>query len=244
MRRPRPVSTRRFPRDPAAARALQERLAARVSLRGTPRRVRWVAGADVAFESGGLQLVAAVVVLEYPSLVTVESAQVRRPVRFPYVPGLLSFREAPAILDAFERLRTRPDLLLCDGQGIAHPRGLGLASHLGLLLDLPTIGCAKSRLVGEHAAPGRRRGDRMPLSLDGRQVGWVLTTRERTRPLYVSPGHRMSLRAAAEWVVACGAGYRLPEPTRRADALVGRLAHPAARTAPRPPAMDISRAHP
>jgi deoxyribonuclease V len=167
-----------------------------------------------------------VVVLEYPSLRPVETAVVKRRVRFPYVPGLLSFREAPAILDAFARLATRPDLLLCDGQGIAHPRRLGLASHLGLLLDLPTIGCAKSRLVGEYQDPGPRRGARAPLRLDGRQVGWVLRTRDGVRPLFVSPGHRMSIGAAARWVLGCGAGHRLPEPTHLADRLVGLAARP------------------
>jgi deoxyribonuclease V len=251
MRRPPQHRTRPhpWPRDPAAARALQAALAAQVTLRGAPRRVTRVAGADVAFLPGGTHLVAAVVVLDYPALLPVESATVRRRVTFPYVPGLLSFREAPAILAAFERLRSRPDLLLCDGQGIAHPRRLGLASHLGLLLGMPTIGCAKSRLVGTHATPGPRRGDRAPLHFGGRRVGWVLRTRDRVRPLFVSPGHRMSLAAAAFWTLACGAGQRLPEPTRLADRLVGRLAHPAtiagaARPAGRRAAMDISGAPP
>ncbi|HUD70367.1 MAG TPA: deoxyribonuclease V [Dongiaceae bacterium] len=238
-----------WPRDPAAARALQAALAERVSLRGAPRRVTRVAGADVAFMPGGTHLVAAVVVLDFPRLLPVESAVVRRRVRFPYVPGLLSFREAPAILAAFERLRSRPDLLLCDGQGIAHPRRLGLASHLGLLLGIPTVGCAKSRLVGAHAEPGLRRGHRAPLLFGGRQVGWVLRTCDRVRPLYVSPGHRMSLAAAAAWTLACGAGFRLPEPTRLADRLVGRLAHAATignggRPGARRVAMDISGAPP
>jgi deoxyribonuclease V len=218
---PRPA----WPRDPAGARALQAQLRERVSLRGAPRRVTRVAGADVAFLPGGTHLVAAVVVLEFPSLRPLEVEAVPRPVSFPYIPGLLSFREAPAILEAFGRLRMRPDLLLCDGQGIAHPRRFGLASHLGVLLDLPTIGCAKSRLVGTHDEPGWRRGERTPLRFDGRQVGVVLRTRDRVRPLFVSPGHRMSLAAAAAWVLACGGGRRLPEPTRLADRLAGRLAH-------------------
>ena len=241
MRRtpPFPARPHRWPRDPAAARALQATLAARVSLRGAPRRVTRVAGADVAFLPGGTHLVAAVVVLDYPGLRPVETAAVVRRVLFPYVPGLLSFREAPAILAAFARLRGRPDLLLCDGQGIAHPRRLGLASHLGILLDLPTIGCAKSRLVGTHGEPGPARGDRAPLRHAGRQVGAVLRTRDGTRPLFVSPGHRMSLAAASAWTLACCAGRRLPEPTRLADRLVGRLARAGGIAGARA-AMDIS----
>jgi deoxyribonuclease V len=154
----------------------------------------------------------------------VETSAVRRRVTFPYIPGLLSFREAPAIVAAWRRLRHRADLLLCDGQGIAHPRALGLAAHLGLLLGVPAIGCAKSRLCGENDEPGPRRGDRAPLVLDGRVVGAVVRTRDRVRPLYVSPGHLLGVESAVRWVLACGGGFRLPEPTRRADMLVGRIA--------------------
>ena len=149
---------------------------------------------------GDDHLVGVIVLLRFPGLEFLTARAVRRPIRFPYVPGLLSFREAPALVAAWGRLPERPDLLLCDGQGIAHPRGLGLASHLGLLLEVPSIGCAKSRLVGEHAEPGPRRGDRAPLRYRGRTVGAVLRTRDAVRPLYVSPG-----------------------PTRRADHLAGRL---------------------
>jgi deoxyribonuclease V len=205
--------------------ALQSRLASRLVIRGGPRRVRLVAGADVAFATGGDRLAAAVVVLRFPDLEVVETSAVCRRVTFPYVPGLLSFREAPAIIAAWRRLRHLPDLLLCDGQGIAHPRGFGLAAHLGLLLGVPAIGCAKSRLCGTHREPGPRRGDRASLALDGRVVGAVVRTRDGIRPLYVSPGHRVGVAAAVRWVLACGGGYRLPEPTRQADRLVGRLAH-------------------
>jgi len=215
----------RWPRSPRAAAALQIRLAGLLAIRGGPRHVRLVAGADVAFAPGGRTLVAAIVVLRHPGMLIVETSAVHRPVTFPYVPGLLSFRESPAIVDAWRRLRHRPDLLMCDGQGIAHPRRLGLAAHLGLLLGVPAVGCAKSRLCGEHVDPGPRRGDRAPLRLDGRLVGAVVRTRERVRPLYVSPGHLIGVDAAVRWVLACGGGYRLPEPTRQADLLVGRLAH-------------------
>ena len=229
----------RWPRHARAAMALQSRLAGHVAIRGGPRRARLVAGADVAF--AGDVLAAAVVVLRYPDLEVVETSAVCRPVTFPYVPGLLSFREAPAILAAWRRLRQRPDLLLCDGQGIAHPRGLGLASHLGLVLGVPAIGCAKSRLCGTHGEPGPRRGDRAALVLDGRVVGAVVRTRDGVRPLYVSPGHRVGVAAAVRWVLACGGGYRLPEPTRQADRLVGRLARGLGAAAA---AIAISRAGP
>jgi len=219
-----PSIAHRWPRDARAAMRLQARLAGRLSIGGGPRRVHLVAGADVAFAAGGEVLVAAVVLLRYPGMEIVESVAVRHRVTFPYVPGLLSFRESPAIVAAWRRLRRRPDLLLCDGQGIAHPRGLGLAAHLGLLLGVPAIGCAKSRLCGAHDEPGPRRGDRAALVLNGRVVGAVLRTRDRVRPLYVSPGHLLGVASAVRWVLACGGGFRLPEPTRRADMLVGRLA--------------------
>ena len=215
----------RWPRSARAAAALQSRLAGRLEIRSGPRCVGLVAGADVAFTAGGTMLVAAIVILRHPGMEIVETSAVRRPVTFPYIPGLLSFREAPAIVAAWRRLRRRPDLLLCDGQGIAHPRGLGLAAHLGLLLGVPAIGCAKSRLCGTHDEPGPRRGDRAPLVLNGHVVGAVVRTRDRVRPLYVSPGHLVGVEAAVRWVLACGGGFRLPEPTRQADRLVGRLAH-------------------
>jgi deoxyribonuclease V len=139
------------------------------------------------------------------------------------VPGLLSFREAPAILEAVRALPRRGDLLMCDGQGLAHPRGMGLASHVGLWLDSPTIGVAKSRLCGEHRQVGQRRGSRTPLLLDGAVVGSVVRTRTGVRPLYVSVGHRITLTEAIGWTLRCTRGVRLPEPTRQADQYVGRL---------------------
>jgi len=211
-----------WPRDARRAIRLQARLRPRLRIRGSPSAVRLVAGADIAYDPKRDLLLAAILVFRLPGLDLVASSQVVRPIRFPYVPGLLSFREAPALLEAWSRLALRPDLLICDGQGIAHPRGLGLASHLGLLMRVPTIGCAKSRLVGEHDAVGPRRGDRTPLILDGRVVGAVVRTRSNVRPLYVSPGHLIGIPAATRWVLALCRGYRLPEPTRLADRLVGR----------------------
>jgi len=149
----------------------------------------------------------------------VEEAVGEGPCPFPYIPGLLSFREAPIILEIWEKLTRRPEVLLVDGQGIAHPRGLGLAAHLGLLLDMPTIGVAKSRFVGEGEEPGTEAGAAAPLCWQGQAVGWILRTRPGIKPLYVSPGHRVSLGDCPEIVLGCVRGYRLPEPLRRADRL-------------------------
>jgi deoxyribonuclease V len=179
-----------------------------------------VAGADLAYDPRRDVLYAAVLVFRYPEMALVEARLVTRPIVFPYVPGLLSFRELPAILHAWRRLRRRPQLVLCDGQGIAHPRGVGLASHLGLLLGVPAIGCAKSRLVGEHGEVGPRRGDRAPLRFDGRIVGAVLRTRQGAKPVYVSPGHLIGLPASVRFVLGCCRGFRVPEPIRRADRFV------------------------
>lgn len=182
-----------------------------------------VAGADVSFSKRDPMLHAGVVVLRLPGLETVEERWVSREVAFPYVPGFLSFREIPPLAEVFEGLETTPGAVICDGQGIAHPRGLGLAAHLGLLLGVPTVGCAKSRFVGEHAEPGRSRGARAPLLLEGREVGAVLRSRDGVKPLWVSPGHGVDLEGAVRLVEACLGRYRLPETTRRADALVNRV---------------------
>lgn len=202
--------------------AIQERLRSRVVRRNRiGRRVRRVAGVDVAFEKGGTVTRAAVVVLSWPGLEVVDAAVARRETSFPYVPGLLSFRELPAVLDAAERLTCWPDLWLCDGQGIAHPRRFGIASHLGVLLDTPAIGVGKSRLVGEHDEPGPKRGGWAPLMDDRERIGAVLRTRDGVRPLYISVGHRIALPTAVNWVLRCAPKYRLPETTRQADRLAG-----------------------
>jgi deoxyribonuclease V len=163
------------------------------------------------------------VVLRLPTLDVVDQAAVRTRAAFPYVPGLLSFRESPAGLSAWERLRTRPDCLLCDGHGYAHPRRFGFACHFGLLVGLPTIGCAKSVLVGEYREPGAKRGGVADLVHDGEVVGAAARTRDGARPVFVSAGHRVSLRRAIETVLACSPMYRIPEPIRQAHALVNRL---------------------
>jgi deoxyribonuclease V len=164
-----------------------------------------------------------VVVLAWPSLEIVETATARGRSPFPYVPGLLSFREGPILMRAFRRLREPPDLVILDGQGTAHMRGFGIACHLGLLLDVPSIGCAKSRLVGEHEEPGVSPGDHVPLRHEGRRVGSVVRTRRGVKPVFVSPGHRIGHAAAVRWVVRTCRGYRLPEPTRQAHLAANRL---------------------
>jgi deoxyribonuclease V len=204
---------------PKQAVALQARLRERVVRTERIGAVRYIAGVDVGFERDGAVTRAAVAVLSFPGLALVDKAVVRQPTRFPYVPGLLSFREAPAVLAAFARLRVAPDLILYDGQGIAHPRRFGIASHVGLVLDVPSIGVAKTRLIGEHRAPADRRGATAPLVDAGETIGAVLRTRAGVKPLYVSIGHRVSLAAAVRWTMACVTRYRLPETTRWAHRL-------------------------
>ena len=207
----------------AEARAIQQRLRGRVERRDRFGRIRRVAGADVAFGQG--LAIAAVLVFSYPELRLVETAQAATPLGFPYVPGLLSFREGPALLKAFATLTVRPDLILFDAHGFAHPRRFGLACHLGILLDRPSVGCAKSVLVGEWdpTALGAQPGAWVPLVLDGKRIGAAVRTREGGKPIFVSIGHRVGLRSAVRLALACCAGYRIPEPTRQADIAVSRL---------------------
>jgi deoxyribonuclease V len=160
--------------------------------------------------------------MSYPELQVVETRIAREATRFPYVPGLLSFRELPAVLAALEQVEEPPSLVLCDGQGIAHPRRLGIASHLGIVTELPTIGVGKSRLVGEYREPGREKGCRSDLKDGDEVIGTVLRTRTNVRPLFVSPGHRVTHEDAVHWVLACAPRYRLPEPIRAADRLASR----------------------
>ena len=214
------------PRD---AIALQRRLSGRVEREDRLGEVRHIAGVDIGFEDGGDITRAAVVVLAWPPgedgrFEVVEQVVQREPTRMPYIPGLLSCREVPAALAAFDRLSVRPELVMVDGQGIAHPRRLGVASHLGLWLDLPTIGVAKSRLCGRHGEPGPARGDWTPLvdGPDDEVIGAVLRSRVGVKPLFISTGHRVALSTALAWVVACLGRTKLPEPTRLADRLASR----------------------
>ncbi len=207
---------------PEQARSIQEKLRSLVILKNDFDRIRTVAGVDVGFEDGGRVTRAAIVVLGFPGLQPLDQALVRRPTSFPYIPGLLSFREIPAVLDALELLDVRPEMILCDGQGYAHPRRFGLACHLGLLADLPSIGVAKSRLIGEHEPIGVEKGAIVWLRDEGETIGAVVRSRTAVRPLYVSVGHRISLPTAIEYAMACTTRYRLPETTRRAHALASQ----------------------
>ena len=208
---------------PREAMREQERLRERVVLTDDFTPVGFVAGADVAFDPKSAWAFAGVVVFRYPSLEEVERRMARRKLRFPYVPGLLSFREGPVLLAAFARLKTEPDLILIDGHGRAHPRLFGIASHIGVLLDKPTIGCAKSLLVGEHEEPGTKANSTKPLWFKGERVGEVLRTRDNVKPIYVTTGHRVSLASAVEFVKHCCDGFRIPRPTREADHYVREL---------------------
>ena len=202
---------------PRQARAIQERLRGLVRLEPlTP--VATVVGLDCAFSAD--RVFAAAVVWDVKRCEVLEMRTHSRPLAFPYVPGLLSFREAPALLAVLRRVRTPVDALLCDGQGLAHPRRFGLACHLGVLLDAPAIGCAKSRLAGQGTEPGPQRGASTPLTLDGEQVGAVLRTRSGVKPLFVSPGHLCDVAGAVGLALRCGGGFRLPEPVRLADQAV------------------------
>lgn len=180
---------------------------------------RLIGGADVGFEQGGDVTRAAMVILEYPSLKLIEYKVARIATIMPYIPGFLSFREYPALLAAWELLEQKPDLLFVDGHGISHPRRLGVASHFGMLVDVPTIGVAKRRLCGRFEPLDDEPGSQQPLMDKGEKIGWVWRSKKRCNPLFVSTGHRVSIDTALEWVQKCMAGYRLPEPTRWADAV-------------------------
>ncbi len=201
---------------------LQTQLAQRVVLEDRlSQPIRYIAGTDVAFPNSGETTRAAIVVMDFPGLRIVDQALVEQPTEFPYVPGFLSFREVPALLRAFEKIRYIPDLFLCDGQGIAHPRRFGLACHFGVETGIPAVGVAKSRLTGEYKEPAAERGSLADLTNRGEVIGAVLRTRDRVKPLFISPGHLMTLTGSVERVMACGRGFRLPEPTRQADKLAG-----------------------
>ena len=207
--------------SPAEALDIQRRLAGQVSGDGEVTTPRFIAGVDISAGKTRGTARGAVVVLSYPELRLVEMKTVQGELDFPYVPGLLSFRESPLILSACEQLAATPDLILVDGQGIAHPRRIGLASHLGLLLDTPAIGCAKSLLCGKHEVPGEEAGS-YAMILDGDEtIGAALRTRTGVKPVYVSTGHKINLQSAIHWVLECCRGYRLPEPTRLAHLAAG-----------------------
>jgi len=199
---------------------IQKEMRERLVLKWDGRPVRTIGGVDVSIKTEAAR--AAIVILRFPDLTPLEAVTADAPLVFPYVPGLLAFREGPAVLAAWQLLQNQPDLLIFDGQGIAHPRGVGIASHMSLWLERPTIGAAKSRLYGKHEEVGPHPGDHADL-IDRNEsvIGTVLRAKERTNPLYISPGHLMDVRHATEFVLACIAGYRLPEPTRWAHKVAG-----------------------
>ena len=204
----------------AEAIEIQKRLVTQISRHDEIDKPRFIAGVDVSSGRAYDKATAAVVVLKYPELLPVDASVIQTETEFPYVPGLLSFREVPLIIKAYERLKIEPDLILVDGQGIAHPRRMGLASHLGLLLDKPSIGCAKSLLIGTHEEIANKAGGYAEIIDDSEVIGAALCTRVGIKPVYVSIGHRVGLAAAIRWVLACCRGFRIPEPLR--------LAHQAA----------------
>ena len=206
-----------WPRSYQEAVALQEEWRHRVEVRPLIRPPRLVAGVDAAYDLKGPRLFGAAALYSYPELELLEEAGGSGVLSFPYIPGLLTFREAPILAGALARLSRKPEVVLVDGQGLAHPRGLGLASHLGLMLNLPTIGVAKSRLVGTGPEPGQAAGSASPLIYQGRQVGLILRTRKGRRPLYLSCGHLITLKDCREIVLGCLGRYRIPLPLRQAD---------------------------
>jgi deoxyribonuclease V len=212
-----------WPATPDEAVDLQRRLADRVDVSSPLRSFEFVAGCDIAYHTEQPLLYAAVVLLRVSDLAVVETRTVTGRVTFPYVPGLLSFREVPPLLEAFAELSRAPDVVMLDGQGIAHPRRFGLACHLGLWLGLPCLGCAKTWLVGDYTAPGPAAGDTAPLTIGGEPVGAVLRSAARAKPVFVSPGHRIDIASAVAVVRATLSGYRHPAPTREAHMAANRL---------------------
>lgn len=205
---------------PEEAARVQSELRSRLVLQWDELPVRTIGGVDISIKTEMAR--AAIVIISYPELSPLESVIADAPLVFPYIPGLLAFREGPSVLAAWTELKNKPDLLMFDGQGIAHPRGIGIASQMGLWLERPTIGVAKSRLYGRHEEVGPQRGDRADLiDKQGNVIGIVLRTREKTNPLYISPGHLIDVEHATHFVLNCLAGYRLPEPTRWAHKVAG-----------------------
>ncbi len=216
-----------WPRETDEAKLLQRELKERLVITPLEQRPRHIAGVDAAFS--GDKVFASACLFSYPVLEPIEDESAVEDTTFPYIPGFLAFREGRAIMRAIKGLRKKPDVLIVDGHGIAHPRGLGIASHLGILLDMPAIGCAKSRLIGKFEEPGQSKGDWSNLEYNGEIIGAVLRTRSDVKPLFVSPGHRIDLAGSIEIVMNCAVKYRGPEPLRRADMLSGRLKISASR---------------
>ena len=215
--------------SPCEAKSIQIELRERVVLQNDFSHIEVVAGADLAVDKSSNEGYAGVIVYSFPELKEVERRHAHCKLSFPYIPGFLAFREAPALLEAFVKLEHEPDMIIFDGQGFAHPRGLGIATHMGLLLDKPTIGCAKSRLIGSFEEPGPQVGDYSPLVLGEKTIGAVLRTRRNVKPIFVSQGHRIGLETCIDILLQCSDGYRIPKPTREADHFVGQIKRSPAR---------------
>jgi len=209
--------------QPVKARQIQEQLRSQVKICPLPTNIRSVAGIDVSYNRGSDILFAAVVVLAFPDLKVIEIATASQRIEFPYIPGLLSFREGPVVLAAWEKLEVEPNVVIFDGHGLAHPRRFGLATHLGLILDKPAIGCAKSRLIGKYVEPGQKRGDYSVLVEQEEIIGRVLRTRTNVKLVFISIGHKANLPGCRQLLLDCGRGLRLPEPTRQAHLAVNKF---------------------
>ncbi|MFZ6017012.1 MAG: deoxyribonuclease V [Nitrospirota bacterium] len=205
----------KWPEDITEAREIQEILRKKVRIIPLRKSPEYIAGVDAAFFED--KVIGVACLYKYPEIIPVEDAYAVTKVSFPYIPGLLSFREGPVIIKAINNLNIKPDIILFDSQGIAHPKGLGIASHIGVLLNIPTIGCAKSRLIGEYKEPGFKKGNWSSLKYSGKTAGAVLRTRNNVRPVFVSPGHWINLKDSIKIVLRCTDKYRIPEPLRRAD---------------------------
>lgn len=214
---------RKWDVTPEQAIALQRTLAAGVQLQPLPDSFEVLGASDIGYVPSVDRLVAVMLTFRWPGLELLESTHVVAPILFPYIPGLLSFREVPPLIEAYHKLERKPDILLCDGQGIAHPRRLGLATHMGLCLDIPTVGCAKKRLCGKHAPLDEHKGSYTPLIYRGVTVGYVFRSRNKVKPLYISPGHLADLETSRAIIERCLGRFRLPEPLRQAHQLATRL---------------------
>ena len=228
---------------PREAVALQKELRERVEIHPLESEPQTVAGADISFDKYSDVIFAGIVVMRFPSLEIIEEAGVESRATFPYVPGLLSFREMPSLTEAWQKLQTKPDVLVLDGQGIAHPRRFGIACHAGLVFDCATLGCAKSVLIGKFDEPEEARGNWSPMIHQGETVGAALRTKNRVSPVYVSPGHRMDLESAVDLMLRCDAGLRVPEPTRQAHLFVNRLRLAAKTVAAKNAAIEENESH-
>jgi deoxyribonuclease V len=210
-----------LPGDIKEAKEIQSRLRQKIKIIPLKKKPRFIAGVDAAFSEKNV--IAAACLYKYPELLPVENAHAVTDIAFPYIPGFLSFREGPAVIKAISKFKKKPDLILFDGQGIAHTAGIGIASHIGVLLNMPAVGCAKSRLVGDYTEPGRAKGEYSRLRYHDKMVGAVLRTRDNVKPLFISPGHLIDISGSVDIVLKCTGRYRIPEPLRQADILSKKL---------------------